>query len=133
MESSIVGDGCRIAGVVRDSILSPGVVVEQGATVERSILMHDVWIGPGARVSEAILDKGASVGEAAVVGGVGAMVPNRRYPTHVDGGHVLIGKRARVPAGATVERNAILFPFVTVPRGDQAHVLAGETIGDMDH
>ncbi len=133
VESSIIGDGCRIAGEVRESVLSPGVVVEQGALVERSILMHDVWIGPGARVREAILDKGASVGEAGTVGGVGDMIPNRRYPTHVDGGHVLVGKGARVPAGSTVERNAILFPFVTLPRGDHAHVRAGETIGDMDH
>lgn len=61
------------------------------------------------------------------------MIANRRFPSHVDGGHVLIGKGARVPAGVTVERNAILFPFVTLPRGDHAHVHAGETIGDIDH
>lgn len=133
VESSIVGDGCRIAGEVRESVLSPGVVIEQGASVERSILMHDVWIGPGARVRNAILDKGAAVGEAAIAGGVGDNTPSRRFPTHLDGGHVLIGKGARVPAGATIERNAILFPFVTLPRGDQAHVQAGETIGDIDH
>jgi len=132
VESSILANGVQIAGEVHESVLSPGVVVEQGAVVERSILMHDVRIGAGARVREAILDKQVEVGANSLVGGVGEIVPNRRFPTHLDSGQVLIGKGARLPAGSVLERSAILFPYVTLPRGDHSHVQAGHTIGDID-
>jgi glucose-1-phosphate adenylyltransferase len=133
LEQSIVASGSKIAGEVRRSVLSPGVVVEAGAVVERSILMHDVRIEAGARIADAIIDKDAAVGAGAIVGGIGPATPNRRFPSHLDGGQVLVGKRARIPAEARIERNAILFPFVTLPRGDHSIVAAGETIGDIDY
>ncbi len=132
VERSMIASGSRISGEVRESVLSPGVVVEAGAVVERSILMHDVRIERGARLVEAIVDKEAVIGAGAIVGGIGEPVPNRRFPTHLDGGQVLVGKGARIPAEARIERNAILFPFVSLPRGDHARVAAGETIGDLD-
>jgi glucose-1-phosphate adenylyltransferase len=130
VESSIVARGGRIAGVVQDSVLSPGVVVEAGAVVERSVLMHDVRIGANAKVSEAIVDKQAIIGAEAVIGGQGPPTPNREFPNHLDGGQVLIGKAANVPAGSVVERNAILFPEADLSSRQIKHVSAGETVGD---
>jgi glucose-1-phosphate adenylyltransferase len=66
---SLVSDGCIISGgVVRNSIMSPGVVVERGAMVMSSVIFDDVVIEPNARVNRAIIDKeciiqtGASIG-----------------------------------------------------------------------
>jgi glucose-1-phosphate adenylyltransferase len=132
VDRSIVAQGARISGTVRHSVLSAGVVVEEGAVVERSILMHDVHVRAGARVREAILDKQVEVGPGAVVGGEGPLEANHRFPLHLDGGQVLIGKGSCVPADAMIERNSILFPFVTLPRGDHSHIRAGQTIGDID-
>ncbi len=133
VENSLVASGCRIAGQVRESVLSPGVILEAGASVERSILMHDVRIQAGARIREAILDKHVQVGEGAIVGGEGEAKPNHRFPSHLDSGLVLIGKGAVIPSDSIIERNAVLFPFVTLPRGHHAHVEAGGTIGEIDH
>lgn len=59
---SMVADGCIISGgVVWQSILSPGVVVERDASVEESIILNDVNIEPGARVRRAIIDKDVRV------------------------------------------------------------------------
>jgi hypothetical protein len=60
------------------------------------------------------------------------MVANERFPLHLESGQVLIGKGSRIPPDAVIERNAILFPFVTLPRGGHSHVRAGQTIGDVD-
>lgn len=66
---SIVCDGCIISGgMVRNSILSPGVIVERDALVEESIIFDDVVIEPGARVRRAIIDKEARIQAGASVG-----------------------------------------------------------------
>jgi len=54
---SLIGPGCRIEGRVERSIISPGVVVERGALVSHSILMHDTLVKEGARVHQTIADK----------------------------------------------------------------------------
>jgi len=56
--NSLVSTGCIVSGAtVRNSVLSPGVVIDAHALVEDSVLMHDVVIGAGAIVRRAILDK----------------------------------------------------------------------------
>jgi len=56
-----------VAGTASQSVLSPGVSVEAGAVVERSVILHDAVIRAGARVVNAIVDSGAEVGPAAEV------------------------------------------------------------------
>lgn len=65
---SMVAPGCIITGQVTQSVLSPGVVVEEGAVVQGSILHDNVRIGRGAVVRRAILDKNIVVPPGATVG-----------------------------------------------------------------
>jgi len=60
-EDSLVSPACRVAGRVTRSVLSPGVVVEAGAAVSDSVVMHDTVIRAGARVERAIVDSGLEV------------------------------------------------------------------------
>ena len=55
-------------GLVRQSVLSPGVRVNSWATVERSVLLHNTRIGRHAVVRDAIIDKNVTVPEWAQVG-----------------------------------------------------------------
>jgi glucose-1-phosphate adenylyltransferase len=92
LDESLVSGGTRVAGEVRGSVLSPGVVVEKGATVVDSVLLPGVRVRAGARVVRAVLDDGVDVGERAVVGG--------------DGEITLVGRRARVGDGTEVAAGA---------------------------
>ncbi len=66
---SLVSNGVIIAGgLVRDSVLSPGVRVDGAARVNRSVLLHNTRIGAGAVVERAILDKNVVVPEGVTVG-----------------------------------------------------------------
>lgn len=65
---SIVSPGCVIRGQVTGSVLSPGVIVEQGAVVQGSVLHHGVRVGRGAIVRNAILDKNVDVPPGATIG-----------------------------------------------------------------
>ena len=64
VDESLVSGGTRVAGTVRGSVLSPGVVVEKGATVVDSVLLPGVRVRAGATVTRAVLDDRVEVGEA---------------------------------------------------------------------
>ncbi|GMV17466.1 MAG: glucose-1-phosphate adenylyltransferase [Polyangiaceae bacterium] len=95
---SIVSAGTIVAGgVVRRSILSPGVRVEPGSEVTDSVLMQGVRIGAGAIVRRAILDKNVSVPAGARIG-VDLEEDKARGYTFSDNGIVVLGKGDEVPA-----------------------------------
>lgn len=109
LEHCMVSAGSQVYGTVINSILSPGVVVEEGAEVINSILFADCVIRKGAKVDLAILDKRVRVGENAVVGfGDGVNIVNHQQPTHLYTGITLVGKEALVPANMKIGRNCVI-------------------------
>ena len=67
--SSVVSNGVIVSGgLVRESVLSPGVRVDDWACVERAVVLHNARIGRRAVVRDAILDKNVVVTEGAAVG-----------------------------------------------------------------
>ena len=83
-------------GVVRRSVLSPRVHVHSYARIDDSVLMDGVDVGRGAVVRRAILDKNVRVAEGAEIG-VDPEADRRRFAVS-DGGVVVVGKGAEVPA-----------------------------------
>lgn len=72
MVNSMISEGCVINGTVVNSILSGGVVIEDGAVVYDSVIMDDVIIRKGAAVYTAIIDTDTEVAAGAIVGKEGA-------------------------------------------------------------
>ena len=72
VENSLVSEGSRIEGTVKNSILSGGVIVEKGAVVLDSVIMEDVVIKKNAKVYTAIIDANTVVEAGATVGKEGA-------------------------------------------------------------
>ena len=68
IKNTIVTEGCEIYGHVENSVLSGGVIVEEGAIVRDSVLMEGSHIRKNAVVNHAILDENAVVGENATIG-----------------------------------------------------------------
>jgi glucose-1-phosphate adenylyltransferase len=93
---SLVSQGVIVSGgTVRKSILSPGVRVHTRASVDSSVLMHNVDIGNGAVVRNAILDKNVVVWPGAKVG-VDLEHDRARGFTITDAGVVVLGKGEQV-------------------------------------
>jgi glucose-1-phosphate adenylyltransferase len=92
VQDSLITEGCKIYGNVKHSVLSAGVVVEEGATVEDAVLMD------GVVVKRCILAEDVVVGAGAKVGGEGAIA------------HV--GTGLTIGAGATVKEGAKVFESV---------------------
>jgi len=105
VHSSIITHGSIVNGTVERSVLFPGTVVEEGATVRDSIVMGESWVGPGAVVDCAILDKRVHVGPRCRVGEGDDRTPNRSCPEHLSSGITIVGKETRVPEGTVIGRN----------------------------
>lgn len=126
--TALVSPGARIEGTVERSVISPGVVVEEGAAVRDSIVCHDGVIRAGAVVDRAILDKEVTVGSGAVVGAGADLRPNRERPDIVNRGISIVGKRAAIPAGMTVGRNVVVGPGVAAELAGRDAIASGETV-----
>ncbi|GBD11615.1 Glucose-1-phosphate adenylyltransferase [bacterium HR23] len=113
LEKSLICHGSRIKGAIRRSVLSQGVVVEEGALVEDSILFEDVVVQRGAKVRHAVVDKEAVIGEGATIGYTDDNTPNQEEPDNLFAGITLVGKRAVVPPFTHIGRNVKVMPGVT--------------------
>jgi glucose-1-phosphate adenylyltransferase len=114
LENCMVAAGSNIQGSVINSVLAPGVIVEEGAIVKNSILFEDCIIKKGATVDLAILDKRVRVGANAIVGfGENYKVANQLKPSHLYTGITLIGKGAEVPEGLKIGRNCVINSNIT--------------------
>ena len=85
----LITEGCEIDGEVTHSILSSGVIVEEGAQVIDSVIMPGARIKKGAVVRRAIVAENAVVSENAKVGQEEGLI-------------AVVGQDAVVPQGAFV-------------------------------
>lgn len=114
VQHALVSHGCLVNGQVTNSVLSPGVLVADGAVVRDSVLLLDVEIGPGAVVDTAIVDRGARIGAGAQVGvGDKFETPNVDQPDYLNQGITVVGADAFIPEGMIIGRNCRLDPEVT--------------------
>ena len=122
LDQAMVSPGCRLEGRVSRSVLSPGVVVEAGAVVEDSVIMHRTVIRAGAQVIRCVVDKHVEIGRDAVVGSRDADAPpNQQDPSHLSTGITVVGKSVTIAAGARLGANVIVHPGAAVPTGDVPH------------
>lgn len=121
IRDSMITDGSTICegAIVERSILSPGVFVGPGAVVRDSIVLTDAYVEAGAVVERAILDKLVVVGKGARVGSI---------PEMGELGICCVGKNTNIPPGYTVGHSVILgtdlspsyfdsFPDKVIPPG----------------
>jgi glucose-1-phosphate adenylyltransferase len=92
VENSLLSGGTHVAGEVRGCVLSPGVLVEKGATVVDSVLLPGAVVRAGAVVTRSVLDDDVEIGQGAEVGG--------------DGDITLVGGAARIEPGARLAAGA---------------------------
>ncbi len=88
VRESMLSSGCEVRGLVERSVLGPGVVVEAGAEIRSSVILHDAVVRAGAKVESAIVDSDVEIGANARVGG--------------DHELAVIGHRASIRPGARV-------------------------------
>lgn len=110
ISQALVSNGCIIAGTVKKSVLSPGVIVHPEATVINSVILNDTEILPGAYIENAIIDKRCTISEFVVIGDGKDYTANIDNPKLLSSGINVIGTGVTIPAKTTIERNCRIFP-----------------------
>lgn len=98
IKNSLITEGCEIYGVVENSVLSGGVIVEPGALVKDSVIMNGTRIGAGSVVNYSIIDGDTVVGKNCSIG----------RPKDVADGITLIGAAIELKEGTTVPAGAMI-------------------------
>ena len=97
---SLVTGGCRVDGVVANSVLFNSVTVEKGADIQYSILMPGATVKEGAKVYYSIVAENATVESQASVGSA---------PNGEDGWGIAV-----VASGVTIGEKAVVSPKAMV-------------------
>lgn len=108
VRTSILSEGCEILGKVHHSVIGPGVIVEEGAVIQASIVMGRSVIGQNAYLDRCIVDNSCSVGEGTVIG-EGDPAPNVDNPNIYDSGITVIGESTFIPPGVKIGKNCVIY------------------------
>lgn len=101
LENSIVTEGCKINGNVINSVISSGVIIEEGATVKDSVIMSGVHIRGGASVEYSLIDHDTDIGENCRLG-----------MSRDEGGEILVvASELRIDGGAVIPGGKMVDEF----------------------
>lgn len=69
VKNSLIADGCKIEGNVRDSIIFRGVKIAKGCNIENCILFENTHVGAGCNLKYIITEKNANITEGVILAG----------------------------------------------------------------
>ncbi len=125
---SLVSNGAIINGRVQNSIIFPGVFVEEDALVRDSIVFEDTTIGRGAIIDRCIIDKQVWVSPGCHIGYGDECVPNKEEPEYLNSGITIVGKGARIPGEVRVGRNCKIGCWVEGSDFPSKFIASGESV-----
>ncbi|MEO0126936.1 MAG: sugar phosphate nucleotidyltransferase [candidate division WOR-3 bacterium] len=127
VSNSLISSGCLIEGIVENSILSPGVVIEEGARVIDSVIFHNTIVKKNAVVIKAIIDKNVKIGRKAFIG-YGESLPNTALGMNLSTGISVIGKNAVIPEGIIIGKNCIISSGIDLSKSKIKKIKSGSTL-----
>ncbi|KAA3619883.1 MAG: glucose-1-phosphate adenylyltransferase [Calditrichaeota bacterium] len=128
IENSLVSQGCIIEGEVINSVLSPGVWVQEGAILQDCVLMNNCEVGEGAQLKRVIADKEVSIGSEVSIGMSDDRRQNSAYPLLLQDGLTVIGKTARIPDRCRIGQHCIIDSGVEIKPTITTNYESGSTL-----
>ena len=110
----IIGEGSEIYGEVSNSVIGPGVVIEEGAVVRNSIIMSDAKIGKGTVVDKSIVAENVQIGDNCVLGTTEYEYKESKLSKKVYASDlVTIGENSVIPDGVKIGINTAIAGVTT--------------------
>ncbi len=103
VHNSMVYNGCKIGGTVKNSILFPGVHVKKGAVVENSVIFFSNIIGENCRLNKVVSDVNNIFGRNVTIG---PEICAAKTPV------TMIGWNNKIPDSTTIGEGATIYPQI---------------------
>ncbi len=107
VKTSVIAEGCMIYGTVRNSVLFPGVIVENGTLIENSIVMSNSHVGENCHLDQCIISEDVRIYNNVTIG-QGDNLPNADKPNIYNSGITVVGEGAEIPEGTTIGKNVMV-------------------------
>ncbi len=127
IDTCIISEGCEIDGTVKNSVLSPNVIVEKGAIINDSIIMCDCVIKKNSIINRAIVCEECVIGENVKIG-EGENITNKKKPNIYNTGITVIGEKTIIPDGINVGKNCVVYGETTKENYEIGKLPSGETL-----
>ncbi|ADL12610.1 glucose-1-phosphate adenylyltransferase [Acetohalobium arabaticum] len=125
---SLISNGAIINGKVENSVISPGVFIEENVVIKDSIICNDSKIKQGTVINKSIIDKEVIIGSECQIGCSGEKKANFEQPEILHSGLNVIGKGAEVPAETCIEKNCRIFPWIEEDDFRKKAIQSGSTV-----
>lgn len=112
VERCIIGEGTDVYGEVYNSVIGPGVVIEEGAVVRDSIIMANTVIKANAKITKAIIAEDVVVGANTELG-VGEYAESKFNKKVYAFDLVTIGEDSVIPDGVKIGKNTAISGVTT--------------------
>jgi len=127
IRTSIISEGCMIYGTVKNSVVFPGVFVDEDTVVEDSIIMTNSKIGANTIIKKSILGENSFIGNDVKIG-VGELVPNESKSNIYYSGISVVGENSYVPDNAELGKNVVIDRCVTTDDYCSLQVPSGKSV-----
>lgn len=127
VRTSLVSEGCDIAGAVLNSVLGPEVTVAEGAIIRDSIIMAGCGIGANTVIERCIIDENTTVGRDVFLG-AGEAVDNAEKPHVYNSGITVLGEGTVIPGGVSIGKNCVVYGETLAADYEDMRLPSGGTI-----
>lgn len=107
VERCIIGEGAEIYGALYNSVIGPGVIIEDGAVIKDSILMGNVKVGKDTKITKAIIAEDTVIGDHCKLG-VGEYAESKYNKKVYAFDLVTIGENSVIPSGVRIGKNTAI-------------------------
>jgi len=107
VKKSMIAEGCTVYGTVINSIIFPGVTIEEGAVIQDSIVMSNSTVCKNVSLNRCIVSEWVTVGENSKLG-EGEAIDNEYKPGIYNSGITVVGENACIPQGAIIGKNVMI-------------------------
>ncbi|MCX7922707.1 MAG: glucose-1-phosphate adenylyltransferase [Clostridia bacterium] len=127
VKTSVVAEGCMIYGSIKNSVIFPGVHVEEGVYIEDSIVMSNTRIGRNSYLNRCIVSEKVTIGSNVKIG-VGDIISNEFRPDIYNSGITVVGEEAYVPDNAEIGKNVMIDIGAAPEDFCSLHVASGKSV-----
>ncbi|MDQ2085719.1 glucose-1-phosphate adenylyltransferase [Herbivorax sp. ANBcel31] len=127
VKKSIVAEGCMVYGKVKNSVIFPGVYIDEDSEIEDSIVMMDTSIGKKTVIKQSIIGEGAKIGNNVTMG-IGENIPNKEKPNLYSSGITVVGEKAEVPDKCKLGKNVVIDSYIDSGEYCSLNIESGESI-----